>query len=408
MALTKLWTIAYRDLGRNRRRTFFTMMAVAVGLALLFVLEGFIAGIADDSLQNTIRLQTGHVQVRAADYEEKKVSLLWADLLENAGDLAARAAALPEVQAASPELWATVILNTVDDSTGLRLYGIDPASAIHDPIRESIVAGDYLSPDDRSGILIGKRLADDLGVGVGQNVNLTVIDANGQPVEGIYTVRGLFTTGALAYDESSAFMPLDKAQAFTGVADRASAVVVMLHSADDADAVAAALAGPGLAVKTWQEMNALAMQLFDTATAMYKVLDGIVIVVVAVVIANTLLMIVFERIREMGILAALGMKGRQIVVMFLLQAATIGVFGILIGAVLGLAGVYYLATSGYYIGDMATSVEGFALGSTMYATFVPGTFVGLSLVMLGIILLAALYPAWFAARLEPVDALKAQ
>ncbi len=408
MALTKLWTIAYRDLGRNRRRTFFTMMAVAVGLALLFVLEGFIAGIADDSLQNTIRLQTGHVQVRSADYEEKKVSLLWADLLENAGDLAARAAALPEVQAASPELWATVILNTVDDSTGLRLYGIDPASAIHDPIRESIVAGDYLSPDDRSGILLGKRLADDLGVGVGQNVNLTVIDANGQPIEGIYTVRGLFTTGALAYDESSAFMPLDKAQAFTGVADRASAVVVMLHSADDADAVAAALAGPGLAVKTWQEMNALAMQLFDTATAMYKVLDGIVIVVVAVVIANTLLMIVFERIREMGILAALGMKGWQIVVMFLLQAATIGVFGILIGAVLGLAGVYYLATSGYYIGDMGTAVEGFALGSTMYATFVPGTFVGLSLVMLGIILLAALYPAWFAARLEPVDALKAQ
>ncbi len=90
MAFAKLWVIAYRDLGRNRRRTLFTLIAVALGVGLLILLEGYIAGVWDGALQNAIRLQTGHVQVRNPEYEEQKVSLLWADLLENAGDTAAR------------------------------------------------------------------------------------------------------------------------------------------------------------------------------------------------------------------------------------------------------------------------------------------------------------------------------
>ena len=82
MALGRLWTIAWRDLGRNRRRTIFSMLAVALGLGLLIVLNGFIAGMVEDSLQNAIRLETGHVQLRSASYEEEKVSLQWKDLLD--------------------------------------------------------------------------------------------------------------------------------------------------------------------------------------------------------------------------------------------------------------------------------------------------------------------------------------
>ncbi|MCB0149803.1 MAG: ABC transporter permease, partial [Caldilineaceae bacterium] len=89
MAWTKLWVIAYRDLIRNRRRTFFTLLAVALGLALLIVLNGFIAGILDDALQNSIRLQTGHVQVRAETYEDSRRSLQWKDLVEQPGEIAA-------------------------------------------------------------------------------------------------------------------------------------------------------------------------------------------------------------------------------------------------------------------------------------------------------------------------------
>ena len=157
MAFGKLWVIAYRDLGRNRRRTIFTLVAVALGLALLVTLNGFISGVWGDALQNSIRLKTGHVQVRAETYEEEKLSLQWEDLLENSGRAGGQAPTpCPKWRRPRPYLRASVILNTADDSIGLQLRGIDPASTFYEPIREGMVAGEFLTADDRSGILIGK------------------------------------------------------------------------------------------------------------------------------------------------------------------------------------------------------------------------------------------------------------
>lgn len=406
MAFGKLWVIAYRDLLRNRRRSLFTMLAVALGLALLIVLNGYIAGVLEDSLQNSIRLQTGHVQLRAASYTEEKVSLQWSDLLEQPEELAARASALPAVQAAAPVLWATGILNTADESSGVRVYGVETTSALYAPIQQGIIAGAYLAADDRNGILIGQNLAESLGVGVDQKISLTIVDADSAPIEGIFTIRGLFKTGIPSYDDSALFMPLDKAQAFTNTARHASAIMMLLHQQSDADAVAAALAAPGLTALTWRDLNAILLQTMATGMSFYVILDAIVMLIVAVIIANTLLMAVFERIREMGILAALGMKGAQIRTMFLLEAAILGLVGIVVGVAIGCGGVGYLATAGIPVGDMGKAANGIALSTVLYARFVPGTFAALSGATLAIILLASLYPAWFAARLEPVDALR--
>ena len=406
MAFGKLWVIAYRDLLRNRRRSFFTMLAVALGLALLIVLNGYIAGALEGSLQNSIRLQTGHVQLRAQSYTEEKVSLQWKDLLNQPEDLAAQVRALPAVQAAAPVLWATGILNTADESGGVRLYGIDTTSALYAPIQQSMVAGAYLAADDRNGILIGQNLANSLGVGVDQKVSLTVVDADSAPIEGVFTIRGLFSTGVPSYDDSALFMPLDKAQAFTRTERHASAIMMLLHRQADADTVAATLATSGVTALTWRDLNAILLQTMQTGMSFYLILDAVVMLIVAVIIANTLLMAVFERIREMGILAALGMKGSQIRTMFLLEATLLGLIGIVVGIGIGCGGVAYLATAGIPVGDMGKAANGIALGTVLYARFVPGTFAALSAATLVVILLASLYPAWFAARLEPVDALR--
>ena len=199
-----------------------------------------------------------------------------------------------------------------------------------------------------------------------------------------------------------------KPQAFTGVGDRASAIVVLLHKQEDASAVAAKLSTPDLIGLTWRDLNAVFLQTMALGMNFYYLFDGIVMLVVAVVIANTLLMAVFERIREMGILAALGMKGRQLMQMFLFEATILGLAGIVAGIVLGSAIVAYLASTGIYIGDqVASSTQNIAIGTTMYGRFVPSTIAGLSLATLIITLLASLYPAWFATRLEPVEALHA-
>jgi len=408
MGLSKLWVIAYRDLGRNRRRTILTMVGVALGLMLMIIMSGYLAGVLEGSLDNNIRLNTGHVQVRASSFELEKLSLLWGDLVDNLPGLLMQLNAMPEVKGATPVLWASGVLGTIQESVGLKVTGIDPLSSIQDPIRDGMVAGSYLTPEGRGEILIGRRLADTMGIGVGQRVSLAVGNPDGAPEEGIFTIIGIYDTGIPSYDENTVFMPISQAQAFTRVGERASAIVVMLYRPEDAEKVAASIQAPGLSTLTWEEMNNILLQTIQTSLAFYFILYAIVILVVAVVIANTLLMSVFERTREIGILSALGMRKRQIMAMFVFEATILAMVGIMIGILLGSAGVAYLANVGLYIGDEIGSVaDGVAIGSTLYARFVPSDMVALSFWLLAIILVVSMYPAWYAARLEPVKALQA-
>src|SRR5512136_1998019 len=124
-----LYKMAWRDLGRNRRRTFFSMLALAFGVALLLFMASFIAGEMRGALNSAIKLQSGHLQVRAASYDEDKTSLDFADLIENPDALTAQITTHPEVLAATPRLYVTGIVAAGDTSTGVRIVGIDPASA---------------------------------------------------------------------------------------------------------------------------------------------------------------------------------------------------------------------------------------------------------------------------------------
>ncbi len=407
--MRQLWKIAYRDLARNRRRSLLTLVAVALGVAMLVTLTGLYAGAIEGSIANNIRLQTGHLQLREESYDEDKVTLAWEDLLDNAEELAAQVQAVDGVAAASPVLWASGIVSTREDSLGVRVVGIDPLSDLHESVRDGVVVGEFLQPDDRSGVLMGQRLAESLGLTVGDQVSLLVNTSNQQADEATFTVRGLYATGVPSYDDIMVFLPLSKAQAFTRTEGRASAIVALLEDREHADAIAAALRTPGFTVLTWRDMNQVILQAVETSMGITYLMYLIVLAVVAVVIANTLLMSVFERVREMGILAALGMKGRQILGMFLLEAGTLGLVGVLLGVLVGSLGVLYLATVGLHIGEMATVASAeVAYGEVIYGEFDLEGMLGLSVGAMVIILVASLYPAWFAARLEPIDALRGQ
>ncbi len=379
MAIKKFWVIAYRDLIRNRRRTLLTLLAVALGMMILIMMSALIAGIVAGGVRDNIRLNTGHLQLRNESYEIEKLSLLSRDLLQDSDALKAQAEALSEVQSAAAVLWSSGVLSTVRESTGLQITGIDPADDFHAPIRDGIVAGEYLTADGRGQILIGKRLADDMDIKVGQRVSLAMGSADGQVNEDIFTVAGLFNTGILSYDQSTVIMPLAQAQAFSNSGNRASSIIIMLNNQEDTAKVAAALQAPGIQVLTWEDLNAILLTLMDQAGGFYYLLYIIVILVVAVLIANTLLMSVFERTREMGILASLGMKGRQIMLMVLFEAVILALLGVAAGLVLGAGVVAYLARVGIeFSADAMGSVEGMALGSTMYPAFAPGEAITLS------------------------------
>lgn len=407
MAIYKFLVLAFRDLWRNRRRTMLTLVAVSLGLALVIVMNGYVSGVVDGVLRNSIEFQTGHLQVRSESYEEEKLSMLSRDLLDNLGPLISKINSMSQIKDASPVLWSSGVLSTILETTGVRVTGIDPNSSIHNPFRNGMVAGEFLTGDDRGGILIGARLAESLGIGVGQKVSLVVASSGERPKEEIFTIRGLFATGIPSYDDTTVLMSLTQAQAVSDTGERASAIVIMLEDQDEADSVAADLKQPGISTLTWKDLNSVLLESVASGLGFYYLMYGIVILVVAVIIANTLLMAVFERIREMGIFAALGMKNRQVLLLFELEASILAFIGISIGIMLGSAVVLYLAAVGIPVGDIGASAGDLALGTTLYTKFVPGNILYLSAWTFLIILLVSLYPASFAARLEPVKALHA-
>jgi ABC-type lipoprotein release transport system permease subunit len=400
--------MAFRDLGRNRRRTFFSILALAIGLALLITMASFINGEMDNAMDTTIQLQSGHLQLRAQDYDERKSSLKWQDLIENPAQVASQISTLEPVIAASPRLFASGIVASRNQSAGVQIVGIDPESVTNDPYREGLISGKFLTADDREGILIGRPLAEKMGLSVGDQINLTANTSNGDVSEQPFTIRGIYTTETGAFDSAIVFLPLEKAQAITGTENHASTIFVLLKDKDQTDAVVNALQTSNLKVLTWTKMNDVIIQTENLANSYMSLFYLIVLAVTATVIINTLIMAVFERTREIGILAAIGMKGRRIMAIFLAESSILAVGGILLGLVLGLLVVAYLERNGFYVGNMAVGGGGFLIRDTVYAKFSLNGTINVSIMAFVVTLLAGLYPAILAARMEPVEALRAE
>jgi ABC-type lipoprotein release transport system permease subunit len=404
--MIQLLKMAFRNLGRNRRRSFFSALAVGLALAMLLLLASFLNGEIGGAIDSAIRLQSGHLQVRAQTYDESKTSLKWQDLIENPDQVAAQIASLAPVKVATPRLFASGFVSTRNESAGVRVFGIDPLSEANAPYRVGLVSGEFLTADDREGILVGQPLAEKLGLKVGDPVSLSVNTSNGDVSEQTFTIRGIYSTRTGGFDGVTVFLPLAKAQTITQTENHASTIFVLLKDASQTEAVVAALKAPGLQVLTWTKMNDIIIQTESLANSYMAIFYLIVLGISATVIINTQIMSVFERTREIGILSAIGMKGRRILTMFLAESGLLAVGGILLGLILGGLVVAYFTRYGFYIGNFG--LTGILIGDRIYTQLTLQDTVSLTLAAFIVTLLAGLYPALAASRLEPVAALRAE
>ncbi len=405
--MNQIFKMAFRDLGRNRRRSFFSALAVGMGLALLMLMASVVNGEMGGAIEQSIRLQSGHIQVRAATYDENKSSLKWEDLVENPDQVASKIAALSQVKVATPRLYASGFIATGDESTGVRIYGIDPQSPANDPYREGVISGSYLTADDREGVLIGKPIADKLHLKAGDQIDLSVNTSNGDVQEQLFTVRGIYTTNTYGFDSNTIFLPLAKAQAITQTENHASVIFVLLKDTASTDSVAAALqGGSNLKVLTWHDLNTLIEDTETMARSYISIFYLIIMAISASVIINTLIMSVYERTREIGILAAIGMRGGRIMSLFLAESSLLAVGGVIIGVILGTLATYYFNIHGFYIGNMG--ISGILVTDTIYAKPALNDTISLTILSFIVTLLAGLYPAVMASRMEPVAALRAE
>ncbi len=405
--MMQILKMAFRDLGRNRRRSFFSALAVGGGLALLILMASVIEGEMGGALENTIRLQSGHIQIRAATYDENKSSLKWEDLVANPDEIAGKVAAFDQVIAATPRLYASGFLSSGTQSAGAKITGIDPLSLVSDPYREGIISGEFLAPDDRDAVLIGRPMAEKLNLEVGDTVGLSLNTADGNVQEQTFTVKGIYTTNTFGFDSATVFLPLSKAQAMTLTENHASTIFVLLDDTAMTDTVAPALSvSSDLEVKTWRELNTLFVEWETLAQSYIGFLYLIILAISVSVIINTLIMSVYERTREIGILSAIGMRGGRIMMLFLAESSLLAVGGVIMGLIIGVLATMYFNVNGFYVGNMGLS--GIAITDTVYAKLTMDNLVNLTIMTFVATILAGLYPAIMASRMQPVEALRAE
>jgi ABC-type lipoprotein release transport system permease subunit len=402
--------MAWRNMWRNWRRTVIALLAIVLGLILLLFMDGLIQGSDQAIFGNAVRLYGGNIQIHAPGFRDRahRLPLL---SVENPDALVEAARALPQVTLAAKRINTGGMISSREGAFPVAITAIEPAiEAPHSIQAENIVAGRFLLPEDGDAVVLGRGLADLLSVTAGDRVTLLGRGAQDQMRQRTMTIVGVYDLGMAEAEKGAVFITLPEAQFLYNLRDQVTEVTIVLQQVGQEGAVLPALqsAFPTFEIDSWATLRPEMRQTMDTKAAVTVFFSFIVLLIASIGILNLMLMAVFERTREMGILAALGMKGRQIMGLFLLEGALIGAAGAALGCTLGVLLLLILGQVGIDFSSVAASGMGEAtalMGDRIYPTFSVAQVVRHGLAVIVIAALASLYPAWQAARQEPASAL---
>jgi putative ABC transport system permease protein len=400
--------LAWRNMWRNWRRTTIALVAIVLGLILLLVFDGLIKGSDQAIFGNAVRLYGGNLQVHARGFRAKanRLPLL---PLEDADAVIQAARAQPNVVAATKRIATAGIVSSHGDALPVTITAIEPT--IEQPLSlqaEHITQGRFLSDDDGDAILIGQALAERLHVGLGDNVTLLGRSKNELMRQHTMTIVGIYDLNTPEVEKGSVFIPLIDAQTLYNLRGQATEAAIFMQQVGTEDSAMSTLQAqlPNYEVDSWQTLRPEIRQTLDSKLAFTSFIGLVVLIIAGIGILNLMLMAVFERTREMGVLAALGMKGRQIMSLFLLEGVFIGIVGAIIGCTLGALLIGWLGQVGIGLPSYSGMGEVMALlGDRLYPSITLADLLSRGILVIVIAAIASLYPSWQASRQEPAQAL---
>jgi putative ABC transport system permease protein len=407
--MLKLLRMAWRNVWRNGRRTVIAVIAIALGLALMLFFDGLLGGAKQAIYGNTVKLQGGNVQVHAPGYREKAKRLPLLPLTDPDAVLQA-ALAQQRAIAVSQRIETSGMVSSREGTMPVMIIGVGPEheSAVS-LVAENIVQGRYLEASDEDVLLIGQALAKQLEVTVGDRVALVGRATHEQMRRRTMTIGGIYDIGIPEIEKKMVYVSLLEAQILFDLRDQATEVAVYLEHVGQEPLVVEALqaALPGCEVDAWDTLDPSTKQTMEMEDQMMGIFGLIILLIAGVGILNLMLMAVFERTREIGLLAAMGLKRKEIVLLFLLEGVLIGLLGALVGGALGgLVNAYYGQVGLEWAGESTEYSELAALvAGRIYFQVRAGILVQRSLTVVIIAALASLYPAWQASKREPAEAL---
>jgi len=400
--------LAWRNIWRHRRRTGIVVIAMSMGLALMMIYDGLIAGFEQAIYGNAVKILGGNIQVHAAGYRASSYSTPLLPL-DDPQQVMEAALAQPQVVAASRRINTGGLATSREGAFPVSIIGIDPETEA--PISlaaQNLVSGRYLTAGDLDSVFIGKGLAEAMDVQVGDRFEMAGGAAHEQMRRRTMTVGGIYDLGLTDIEKRTIYISLTEAQQLFDLDGQSTEVVIFLESLGQEAAVINAVT-PALGaeeIDSWETNFPELQAAIGTKSGVMNVFSVIILMIAGIGILNLLLMAVYERTREIGLLGALGLKPRQISTLFILEGTMMGLVGVVAGILLGLllngllgqVGLDYSAFSG------VTSYMALISGR-IYPTLGTERLLVRALTVAIIAALASVYPAREASRREPAEAL---
>jgi len=406
-----LYSMAWRNLWRNRRRTLITVSSLAFGVMTAVVFTGLTDQQLGDAIDLAARMSHGHVTIQHRDYRD---SPSLERSVEGGAEVSARLAADRDVAKVVPRISGQLVVATANDSFGAGFVALDPTLddvASFEPLGH-IVEGKLFGSD---GIVLGKTLAKNLGATVGKKVVYTLTDKHGEIVSGLARVSGIVATGAPSADAALCLLPIGAVRRLVGYGpDESTQLAIYLRDQRHAEAAArrlGALLPSGAAALDWAEVNPDLAGFVTVKIIGSEIIEIFVVLLIAAGIFNTLFVSVMERLREFGILLAIGFSPGRLFRLVILESLWLALVGLFVGVVVTAPLYHYLHTHGIDMtarmgGKGGIEIAGAVLSMVIRATVYPDHAVIIAVSIIAVTLLSGLYPAWRAARVQPVDAIK--
>ncbi len=410
-----LLSMARRNLWRNRRRTLITLSSIAFGTMLAVLMTA----IGDSNWRRMIdlaaRMGAGHVTVQNAAYQD---SPTLGNSVVRAGEVAARARRDEDVTAVVQRISGAFMVSSAGRSygAGFVAYAPEEEDVSTLSILEAVAEGEAPSHSHERGIVLGAGLAENLHAGLGRKVVFSLTDKHGEIVQEAARVTGIVRTGAPSVDGALALVPIGRMRDVLRYdRDESLQVAVFLedqrHAARVAERLGGAIDGE-LGVLAWNEAQPELAGFIAMKVAGARFMEVVMLILIAAGIFNTLFVSVMERLREFGVLLAVGFSPGRLFALVMGESLWIGLFGLLAAAAVTAMPYWYLATRGVDMSGMmggdtgGMEVAGVAITPMLYAAIEPSNLMAIAVAVLVATLLAGLYPAWRAGRVEPVDAIR--
>jgi ABC-type lipoprotein release transport system permease subunit len=408
-----LASMAWRNIWRNRRRTLVTLSSIAFGVMLAVLLTGIGDASWTDVIDLAARLRGGHVTVQHPDYivtpTQKKT-------VGDAGRVRALAGEMDEVTRTVPRIVGQTMLATAGKSYGAPFMAVDPALEDESTLAalEGLVEGSMFESADTGGIILGAKLAENLGVEMGKKVVYTLTDRRGEIVSGLARVSGIVRTNSEGVDSTLCLLPLERIRRVLGYGpDEVTEVAIFIDDHRRTDRVAALLdarLGGETAARPWQETQPELAAFISMKVGGTIVFEIVIAILVAAGIFNTMFMSVMERLREFGVLTAIGFGPVRLFGLVMWESVWMALTGIAAAALVSAGPYLYFHEKGIdfsaMMGQGGSDVAGVTVDPILYVSIYPQSAAWIGVAVVVATVLSGLYPAWRAGRVEPVEAIK--